>query len=342
MPRESCPLLLTLVSIFVGLCESSAAPGAATSGTQQPQPQPQQQPPPQSQQQHPICRPGLEFWSTERASCWPCTRCAPEFTLSPCVIHKDAICGPLSALELDWSFLSSTARKRPSRAGDDDGTVTSNTFLRFSEEKTKERPFVEADNLINPGREGDKEPVSASQESKAAYDPRERRKSAIEDNLPWDWQTGALVLAVCACIVFFLVAGCSAIVYARQWRRMKRNFEPAGLEEISARLNLMVKAELAELVAGAPMNPGDPETRCQYLEKLLDRKRETPVVATAATATAAATAAAAAAAGWPEAATGNLYIEEGGTTTPRSKRSQIARIQRNIETILSHKTNQGD
>jgi len=63
---------------------------------------------------------------------------------------------------------------------------------------------------------------------------------------------------------------------------------------------------------------------------LADRKRETPVVA-AATATVAAV-------GWPEAtATGNLYIEEGGTTTPRSKRSQIARIQHNIETILSQK-----
>lgn len=33
----------------------------------------------------------------------------------------------------------------------------------------------------------------------------------------------------------------------------------------------MVKAELAELVAGAPMSPGDPETRCQYLEKLLGK-----------------------------------------------------------------------
>lgn len=31
----------------------------------------------------------------------------------------------------------------------------------------------------------------------------------------------------------------------------------------------MVKAELAELASGAPMNPGDPEMRCQYLEKLL-------------------------------------------------------------------------
>ncbi|XP_071557876.1 uncharacterized protein Wgn [Temnothorax nylanderi] len=343
MPRESCPgLLLTLVSVFVGLCESSAAGGAATSGAQQqPQPQPQQQPQPQSQQPHPLCEPGLEFWSAERASCWPCTRCAPELTLSPCAIHKDATCGPLSALELDWSFLSSTARKRPSRAGDDDGAVTSNVLLRLPEERTKEGSFVEAGNLVSLDREdngslGDNKPVSASRESKTAHDPRERRKSVAEDNLPWDWQTGALVLAVCACIVFFLVAGCSALVYARQWRRMKRNFEPAGLEEISARLNLMVKAELAELVAGAPMSPGDPETRCQYLEKLLDRKRETPAVATATAATAAT-----AAAGWPEAAAGNLYIEEGSTTTPRSKRSQIARIQRNIETILSHKTSQG-
>jgi len=42
----------------------------------------------------------------------------------------------------------------------------------------------------------------------------------------------------------------------------------------------MVKAELAELVAGAPMSPGDPETRCQYLEKLLGehaRNLKTPV-----------------------------------------------------------------
>lgn len=31
----------------------------------------------------------------------------------------------------------------------------------------------------------------------------------------------------------------------------------------------MVKAELAELNSGAPMNPGDPEIRCHYLEKLL-------------------------------------------------------------------------
>lgn len=45
----------------------------------------------------------------------------------------------------------------------------------------------------------------------------------------------------------------------------------AGLEEISARLNLMVKAELSELTAAGPKTPGDP--RCQYLENLLGKIR---------------------------------------------------------------------
>lgn len=169
MPRESCPgLLLTLVSVFVGLCESSAA-GGATSGAQQQQPQQSPPQPQQQQQQHPVCKPGLEFWSADRASCWPCTRCAPEFTLSPCAVHKDAICGPLSALELDWSFLS-TARKKPaSDAGSDrrlDETVTSKAFWRFPEVRPEK-----TGNLVDLGREddgnsGEEEPVSASQESK--------------------------------------------------------------------------------------------------------------------------------------------------------------------------------
>ncbi|KAI4474086.1 hypothetical protein M0804_015026 [Polistes exclamans] len=268
MPKESCwGLLLTLVPLFVGVCDLAGA----ISGSQ-----------------YPVCKPGLEFWSTERASCWPCTRCAPEFTLSPCAVHKDAICGPLSALELDWSFLST--RKRPENGQRRLEAVTSKMLWRFpdldqqqqqqqsqeqrQQEKLKQetRSLVDAtyDDEINVGHVDE---LSSSQEQKRSYDPRERRKSNIhEGNVLWDWQTTALVLAVCACVVFFLVAGCSALVYARQWRRMKKSFEPVGLEEISARLNVMVKAELAELVAGAPMSPGDPETRCQYLEKLLGKR----------------------------------------------------------------------
>ncbi|KMQ93565.1 hypothetical protein RF55_6327 [Lasius niger] len=150
MPRESCPgLLLTLVSVFVGLCESSAA-GGATSGAQQPQ---------QQQQQHPVCKPGLEFWSAERASCWPCTRCAPDFTLSPCAVHKDAICG---SLELDYA--SGTPR---SEAGEEAFIAK---FWRLLE--TKERvTSVEAGDLDQERDDdegsGDEKPIhTVSRESK--------------------------------------------------------------------------------------------------------------------------------------------------------------------------------
>lgn len=283
MLRKACPgLLLTFASVFVGLCKFADTTSSL---------------------QHPICKPGLEFWSTDHAVCWPCTRCAPNFTLSPCALHKDAICGPLSALELNWSFLST--RRRPEADQHRLGVVTSRVLWRFPTESIKrghERTHKTASNLVDLVREddetlNDEKPVFSSRESKTVHDLQERRQPLIDENnhLSWDWQTGALVLAVCTCIVFFLVAGCSALIYARQWRRMKRNFEPATFEEISARLNLMVKAELAELVAGTPMNP--------------DRKWETSVVT--------------AIAGWPVEMSGNLYVEEG--STPKNKQPQIQR-----------------
>ncbi|XP_012149501.1 tumor necrosis factor receptor superfamily member wengen isoform X1 [Megachile rotundata] len=266
---------------------------------------------------YPVCKPGFEFWSVERDTCWPCTRCAPEFTLSPCTIYKDAICGPLSALELDWSFLST--KKRPETGQRSLEAVTSKMFWRFSD-LDQQQIRQESNDFV--GRVGNLERnIELETKDQIVNEPRLRETSS-EERILWDWQTGALILAVCACILFFLVAGCSALVYARQWRRMKKNFEPVGLEEISARLNLMVKAELAELVAGAPMNPGDPETRCQYLEKLLDRKRATSVMVD-----------------WPE-VTGNLYIEE--REPPKAKKLHIARIHRNIETILNQKKNSID
>ncbi|XP_011299302.1 uncharacterized protein wgn [Fopius arisanus] len=304
MPREICPRLLR-----VGLVLLSTLEAIKSSELHSSQSNPE------------LCHHGLEFWSTDKSGCTPCTKCAPEFTISPCAVHKDAICGPLSALELDWSFLGNRRKSDINQRLD----VTEKMMWRVSNvdgrpetlRSSESRREID-DELSASGLDDDEGLIDPQQLQISPEVPKERRSSNDNDHLPWDWQTSALVLAVCACIVFFMVAGCSALIYVRQWRRMKRNFQPAGLEEISARLNLMVKAELAELSAGAPMNPGDPETRCQYLEKLLDRKRETPVVA-----------------GWPEAG-GNLYIEEGETS--RSKRAQISRIQRNIESILSHKT----
>lgn len=109
MPREpNRAYLLAVLLLLVGLRKADCSTSAP---------------------RYPVCKPGFEFWSVERATCWPCTRCAPEFTLSPCAIYKDAICGPLSALELDWSFLST--RKRPETGQRSLEAVTSKMLWRF-------------------------------------------------------------------------------------------------------------------------------------------------------------------------------------------------------------------
>ncbi|XP_076624073.1 tumor necrosis factor receptor superfamily member wengen [Colletes latitarsis] len=295
MPRKPKPrYLLAVLLLLVGLLDS----GSSTSAPQ-----------------YPVCKPGFEFWSVERATCWPCTKCTPEFTLSPCAIYKDSICGPLSALELDWSFLST--RKRPETGQRSLEAVTSNMLWRFPDLEQQQVRHESKDFVDRV--ENFKRNIELQTMYQRTTEPHPRKTPTLEERILWDWQTGALILAVCACILFFLVAGCSALVYARQWRRMKRNFDPVGLEEISSRLNLMVKAELAELVAGTSINSGDPERRCQYLQKLLDRKGEPPVMIS-----------------WPD-VSGNLYIEEGQTT--KGKKLQIPRIHRNIETILNKKKN---
>ncbi|XP_043604209.1 tumor necrosis factor receptor superfamily member wengen isoform X2 [Bombus pyrosoma] len=202
MPREpNRAYLLAVLLLLVGLRKA----GCSTSAPR-----------------YPVCKPGFEFWSVERATCWPCTRCAPEFTLSPCAIYKDAICGPLSALELDWSFLST--RKRPETGQRSLEAVTSKMLWRFpdlDQQQIRQESKDFADNSQTDIQSKTKNQVLNES-------PYPRSAASSKERILWDWQTVALILAVCACILFFLVAGCSALVYARQWRRMKKNFEPVG------------------------------------------------------------------------------------------------------------------
>lgn len=45
------------------------------------------------------------------------------------------------------------------------------------------------------------------------------------EELVWDWQAIALTLAVFACILFFLVIALYSLHQAKQWRRLKENFD---------------------------------------------------------------------------------------------------------------------
>lgn len=55
-----------------------------------------------------LCPPGLQYWSNEYESCINCSRCdasAKQVVLRPCQAHADTVCGPISDLDIDWSWL---------------------------------------------------------------------------------------------------------------------------------------------------------------------------------------------------------------------------------------------
>lgn len=46
-----------------------------------------------------------------------------------------------------------------------------------------------------------------------------------EDELIWDWQMVLLILAVAACLTFFIGTAMISINYIRQWRKIKKQFD---------------------------------------------------------------------------------------------------------------------
>lgn len=52
------------------------------------------------------CPKGLSFWDTDQQQCNQCSACAVnEVVLMPCQPYKDTVCGPISALNINWAFL---------------------------------------------------------------------------------------------------------------------------------------------------------------------------------------------------------------------------------------------
>lgn len=46
-----------------------------------------------------------------------------------------------------------------------------------------------------------------------------------EEEVIWDWQLVTLMLAVAACLMFFIGTAFISINYIRQWRRIKKQFD---------------------------------------------------------------------------------------------------------------------
>lgn len=55
-----------------------------------------------------LCQPGVQYWSNESEACINCKKCDSSIqhvVIRPCQAHTDTICGPVSALDIDWSWL---------------------------------------------------------------------------------------------------------------------------------------------------------------------------------------------------------------------------------------------
>ena len=67
------------------------------------------------------CHTGHQFWNETLGKCVVCTKCTEpgDLVLRPCQIHQDTVCGPLSSLDIDWTFMRRSHKhsRRPPQSG---------------------------------------------------------------------------------------------------------------------------------------------------------------------------------------------------------------------------------
>lgn len=136
-----------------------------------------------------------QFHSEKLQECVNCSNCSSKglVVLRPCEVHRDVVCIPLSNLLRDYvsppteSHRLRHGKKHHRKQGVRDGD--SGGHVVVDSVTSTEVPFSGAEELV------------------------------------WDWQPVALTLAVFACILFFLVIALYSLHQAKQWRRLKENFD---------------------------------------------------------------------------------------------------------------------
>jgi len=208
-----------------------------------------------------------QYFDYEAQECFNCTRCDQIglVMLRPCHVNRDTTCDTPEKL---WKLLLA------SNPAHEHHTVRHNHHKNEYERKTTEE-------LV---------PVMST----------EAPFSSME-NLVWDWQAIALTFAVFSCILFFFVIAMYSLHQARQWRRLKENFD-ADVEELSARLSLMA-ASTAEKGESLEPNFGAVHSKkkldkCMYLDQLLNVVKDEKVKNSRSS----------------KVTSGNVYIEEGNAT----------------------------
>lgn len=147
-----------------------------------------------------ICPDG-QYLNSKLQECMNCTDCKNgTVVLRPCEFHRDTHCGPISKL-LKTMDTGNPHRHKHNNKHHQRREHNDDVVWRYGSDIVKEQPVVALE-------------VASSE---APFSSAE--------TLVWDWQAVALTSAVFACILFFLVITLYSLHQARQWRRLKENFE---------------------------------------------------------------------------------------------------------------------
>ncbi|XP_060519180.1 uncharacterized protein LOC132697654, partial [Cylas formicarius] len=153
-----------------------------------------------------IC-PEKQYLNSKLQICMNCTDCKDgSVVLRPCELHRDTHCGPLSAISDLLDSSNSNHRHR---------------HEKFRSDKQKTKGVVE----WRYGEDVDEDGSSRLEVPEAMEVSSSEAPFSRAEKLVWDWQAIALTSAVFACIMFFLVVTMYSLYQAKQWRRLKENFE---------------------------------------------------------------------------------------------------------------------
>lgn len=135
-----------------------------------------------------------------------CTDCKDgTVVLRPCEFHRDTHCGPISKLLKTMD--------------------TGNPHRHKHSNKHHQRREHTDDIVWRYGNDVGKDGSPEEQQAVAMEVASSEAPFSSAETLVWDWQAVALTTAVFACILFFLVITLYSLHQARQWRRLKENFE---------------------------------------------------------------------------------------------------------------------
>lgn len=166
-----------------------------------------------------ICPRGKQYFNENLEKCVNCTKCDTEqhpIVIRPCAYNHDTECGTHEQLN---KILETFGQKLP-------------VHIRHMNKK-HHRPhddIILTFNENSVGSDGSNEATTNKYNEEAYMEFRRATEPPFTkaETIVWDWQSITMTLAVFSCILFFLVIALYSLHQARQWKKLKENFD-AGM-----------------------------------------------------------------------------------------------------------------